>query len=229
MKPGKYRIGAFAAGVACLGGLFLLSASRGQQARLEPEKPKTEKEKIEGRILYQRYDREFGVRLSDYAPNQPSVEIERFPHVAGLPPDQRPADFDCIPIRSADVILLVQSRSASSHLTPNGNFIFTTHEMEVKEVIKGLRPSQLRPGDLILVSLPGGKLLIDNRPVSVIEHGYIQLVAGHQYVLFLKLVPETGDFTSLKAPDPSFDASDARLAQIRQLVATCQNGVPHAN
>jgi hypothetical protein len=186
----------------------------------------TEKEKVESKILYQDYDREFKVPLSDYALDQDEVRIERFPQRAGLPPEQRPPDYDCMPIRSTDVIVLVESKSASSHPTTSGKFLFTTHEVEVKEVIKDARPTPLRPGDLILVSRPGGRVLINNRPVTIIDHTYTQIELGHQYVLFLRPVPQTGDYARLDLTnwgiDPGFEASDAKLTQLRQTLATCQ-------
>jgi len=87
--------------------------------------------------------------------------------------------------------------------------------------MKDLRPAPVRSGDSILVSLSGGSLILEGRRVTVTDYGHIQLEAGHQYIVFLKVIPETGDYTTEEPDDESFAASDAGLAALRQRIAAC--------
>jgi len=185
-------------------GLCAVSLVQVQCVRVRPDQPMTEKEKIEAMLCYQN---EHGVPLARLRPDQGSISIQQFVDFAMLVPKDGPPNYECIPIQQATLIALATAVSASSHLTASGKWLFTTHSLKVKEVLKDLRSAPVRLGDSILVSLSGGSLILEGRRVSITDYGHVQLEVGHQYVVYLKVIPETGDYTT-GGPDESFEASD---------------------
>ena len=66
------------------------------------------------------------------------------------------------------------------------------------EVFKNNPSAFIAPNSDMTVTRPGGRIQIQSRIVNALDASFKPLVTGKQYLLFLKYVPETGSYSSLR-------------------------------
>ncbi len=120
----------------------------------------------------------------------------------GLGPVQRPVSpevyFEEL-ARASDAVILGQVTQKKSQFTENDGFLFTNYDVAVKEVLKNNLLKPLTSGATIDVIRPGGKVLIDDIIVIAEDRNSLSLPSnGHDIVLFLKFLAETGSYIALK-------------------------------
>jgi hypothetical protein len=102
--------------------------------------------------------------------------------------------------RESDAVIRGKVTKKESQITEDESFIFTDYEVTVLEVLKNNPTSQLTISTTITVTRPGGKVLLNDVIVRAIEETYKPLpLNGHEVVLFLKFIPETGAYKTTKA------------------------------
>jgi hypothetical protein len=90
---------------------------------------------------------------------------------------------------SIAVVVGIPIRSQSK-LSSSGQSVITEYEVGVQEVIKG----EIKQGDTIKVSLPGGKVVFeDGTSVELNTPGFERMVNHDSYVLFLYAKHDGGD------------------------------------
>jgi hypothetical protein len=96
----------------------------------------------------------------------------------------------------ADAVVLGMISEESSHLTEGQNFVFTDYEMVVEEVIKNSTGTPIIQGNKITITRPGGKVQIRGKIAEAVDASFQPLQVGKRHLLFLKYIPESGDFKS---------------------------------
>ena len=91
----------------------------------------------------------------------------------------------------ADAVVIGTLKNKSSQLTDDGEFLFTDYVVVVNSVAKS--PS-IAPNSEIIVTRAGGEILLNGRTVRAIDPFFKPFQLGQSYILFLKLIPETGAF-----------------------------------
>lgn len=84
--------------------------------------------------------------------------------------------------RRSTAVVIGRALGHRAHLTTDGNFITTDFSVMVQEVVKG----SLRPGGVVLVSLPGGAHRFEDGVTALLYAGnYRPAANGKTYVFFL--------------------------------------------
>jgi hypothetical protein len=99
--------------------------------------------------------------------------------------------------QESDVVVRGQAIKKVSHITHDDAFLFTDYDFVVTEILKNNIGVPLAAGAKIIVTRPGGKVLVDGVIVKAMNHYFLPLPVGdHDLVLFLKLIQETGAYQS---------------------------------
>lgn len=166
---------------------------------LQPETPKTEMQRVHAKLwnqgLWSHPQQAAGlhpsavVKLRDLTPGLPiknfiQCELKVLSWGPGTP---RPGGFSC----SSEAIVIGTVRSQSPHLTDDETLIFTDYEFQVEQVLKDTRQKIAR-GEGLILTRPGGSLLLDGRSAIVVNFEIPPLHVRAAYLLFLNLVEETG-------------------------------------
>jgi hypothetical protein len=91
----------------------------------------------------------------------------------------------------ADAVVIGTLKNKSSQLTDDGEFLFSDYVMVVNFVAK---PAAIAPNSEITVTRAGGEILLNGRTVRAIDPFFKPFQLGQSYILFLKLIPETGAY-----------------------------------
>ena len=95
----------------------------------------------------------------------------------------------------SDLVIRGRALDRNSQITADGMFLFSDYHVAVTEVFKNNSAESVAAGNTINVALPGGKVLIDSVIVKAEGNSIAVLpVNDAEVVLFLKYVPETGDY-----------------------------------
>ena len=95
----------------------------------------------------------------------------------------------------SDLVIRGKALNQDSQITADGMFLFSDYRVGVTEVFKNNSAVPIEVGDTINVALPGGKVLIDAVIVKASGNSTAILpVNDAEVVLFLKYIPETGDY-----------------------------------
>jgi hypothetical protein len=89
------------------------------------------------------------------------------------------------------VVVAIPELMVLSHLTADGDFVYTEWKFRIKEVIQD-NPKAPVVGKTISIVRAGGTLVINGRKVIATEWQFDDFQPGDEYLLFLKHVPETG-------------------------------------
>lgn len=100
-----------------------------------------------------------------------------------------------------------------SQITNDGDFIFTDYMVKVETVLKNNAAESIRPMTNIVVSRPGGKVRINGHLVAAIDQSSKPFDIGDQYVLFLRGIAGTDDYSTIKGTG-SVSALDGKLDDI---------------
>jgi hypothetical protein len=134
--------------------------------------------------------------------------------VAGDAPSLSFEDFLKNLTCTADVVAIVAVQDKYSQLTESREFLFTDYTVEVKEIFRNNPSAPIQPGGSITVARPGGKVEIKGRVVSALDSSFQSLESGEHYLLFLKHVPATGAYQSLRKG--SFLLRDNELVKLTE-------------
>jgi hypothetical protein len=124
------------------------------------------------------------------------LEVTQLPPLRELAPGGRisvPGTFLNTLAGSADVVVIGTVKGKTSQLTKNGTFVFTDYDVTVEEVLKG-KDASLQPQSSIVVTRPGGRILLQGRVVSAVDRVFHPFSIGGRYLLFLKFLPSTGAY-----------------------------------
>lgn len=99
----------------------------------------------------------------------------------------------------ADAIVLGQIKKKSSFLTEDDDFIFTEYELNPTEVLKENASNPIKNKCKIVLTRPGGSVLIDNRVVEAIDEANRPLKRGGRYIIFLRFIPTTGSYQAINS------------------------------
>lgn len=116
-------------------------------------------------------------------------------------------------------------KDRSSDLTAKETFIFTDYTLLVEGVLKNNPAAELNPGDSIIVTRPGGTLILDGRKVKAVDGDYPPLRMAGRYLLFLRFISQTGAYSGLSTEDVSIDNPDQKaIDEARQGLIGCNGG-----
>jgi len=127
-------------------------------------------------------------------------------------PDANSGEFNVLErlVCGADAIIIGTVKSRSSQLTEDELYVFTDYELTVEQVLKDNPFTQVAPSSVIIVSRPGGKVMIDGYTVSAVDESLKPLSKGGRYPLFLKYIPATGAYIASDSQE-SFELKDERV------------------
>src|SRR5437016_12760510 len=94
---------------------------------------------------------------------------------------------------NSDLVVLAKADSETTHTTKD--FLYTDWNFVVEEVLKDNPKASVQPGTTILVTRPGGKLVINKRMVYANCADFREFYSGQEYLLYLRYVPETGAYS----------------------------------
>jgi hypothetical protein len=115
-----------------------------------------------------------------------------------LPPES-PKTFFGELARTSDAIILGRLTGKTSQVTEDDGFLFTDYDVAVMDVLKDNARASIVQNDTINVTWPGGKVLIDDIILIAIDRNLLPLPTnGHDIVLFLRFLPETGSYYAAK-------------------------------
>jgi hypothetical protein len=115
----------------------------------------------------------------------------------------------------ADVVVVGEVRNKSSQLTENLSFVFTDYEMTVRDVLKNGLSTPIQSGMEIIVTRPGGEILLNNKVVRALDESFPPLKTGKKYLLFLRTIPQTGAFQTIESGD-SFELEKEKIINLKQ-------------
>jgi len=92
---------------------------------------------------------------------------------------------------SADLVAIMTVYNARPVLSQREDFIFTEYKVETNEVIKGT----LRVGDRTTVTRAGGTIVLPDEKITFDADR--PLVVGSTYLMFLRHLPATNDYTEM--------------------------------
>lgn len=106
--------------------------------------------------------------------------------------------------KDSDTVVVVTTESNVCKLLPNGRMVTTDYQVLIEDVLKG----SVTVGDLLTVSLPGGKIgFEDNTTAEVQTPWFKKMVSNNRYILFLQANPNTGSFVTTGGPQGVFEIS----------------------
>jgi hypothetical protein len=113
-------------------------------------------------------------------------------------------------ICSSDAVVTGKVVSKSSQLTSEGDFVFTDYVISVETIAKNNKVSEISPAKNIVVALPGGKVKLNGHFITISDQEFHPFKIGSEYLLFLKLIPGSIDYTSLTG-SAALSESDGKL------------------
>lgn len=120
---------------------------------------------------------------------------------------------------NSDAVLVGVVKEKSSQLTENGKFVFTDYLFQVEEVIKNNSGKPISMSELVTITRPGGKILLNGFAVKATDESFQNLNTEGKYILFLKFVPETGAYQSVN-PEGSFLINNGKAKTLNASVAS---------
>jgi hypothetical protein len=162
----------------------------------------------------QRFEIPGQVKLKDRDPESPSTEIGQDVPLRIAQYSNANEYLNAL-VCASDAIVQGTIKSKSSQLTELGTNIFTDYELSMENVLKGnVLPG---PNSNITVTREGGTVKLNGRVLRVANGSQPTLKVNNQYLLFLKLVPETGAYTPVGiSGESSFQLEGNKVTQISQ-------------
>lgn len=95
----------------------------------------------------------------------------------------------------SDAIILGRVTNKVSQITEDDSFLFTDYDVTVSEALKDNVFSRISKSSTVVVTCPGGKIVIDDVILKAGGNGDALLPVGEQdLLLFVKFIPETGAY-----------------------------------
>src|ERR1051325_6858666 len=98
--------------------------------------------------------------------------------------------------RNTDVIVRGEVMDYRFQVTDDQRFLFTDYEICLDEIYENRSPLELQEGSSIVVSRPGGKVIVDGVKVTASDASYYSLPLDAEVVLSLKYIPQTQSFAT---------------------------------
>lgn len=117
-------------------------------------------------------------------------------------------------VEGSDAVVIATVTAKQSQLTTDEKYVFTDYEVTVKEVLKDNTASHVSASDTLTVTRPGGKVLLGDRLITVVDEGVKPLKVGDEYLLFLKFIPETGTYAAVSEDKSGFGLSHGRVTAL---------------
>jgi hypothetical protein len=99
----------------------------------------------------------------------------------------------------ADAVVVGQARLWSYHLSASGNAVYGDYDFAIDAVLKDNQAASIREKHDIVVTRPGGSLVLSNGPVSFKVESFPHLESAQTYLQFLQFIPSSGAFQALDA------------------------------
>ena len=96
----------------------------------------------------------------------------------------------------ADVVAVGHTNLSARHLSAWGT-VYTDYVFVIDALLKDNQKSSIRSKPDIVVTRPGGSLLVNNDPVTFEFHGFPELNSTTTYLQFLKYIPESSAYQVL--------------------------------
>ena len=166
--------------------LFAIGVTNAQEPTVQADgRPRTARQQAHSR-LYPQYDGRAPL-LGSSGNTRVRIEDRGIEKFVSLP------EFLSAPACAADAIVLATVRSFEAALTESKKFIFTDYDVTVDDVLKG-DTALLYAGSQIVVTRPGGELVIEGRRLRADDRSFRPLSVGNRYLLFLNFLPVTQSF-----------------------------------
>jgi hypothetical protein len=94
----------------------------------------------------------------------------------------------------SDLIVVGITGKSTSHATADQGYIYTDWKFTVENVLKNNSKAPAKQGSQIVVTRPGGTLLINGRTVSAKREDFRNFGEGEELLLYLRFVPQTGAY-----------------------------------
>lgn len=102
--------------------------------------------------------------------------------------------------RSSDLIIRGRVTKRASQITEDDTFLFTDYDVIIVEVFKNNAAAPIDAGKTIVVTRPGGKVVLDGVVVKATDSAYAALpINTNDVVVFLQFIPETGAYKTTRA------------------------------
>jgi hypothetical protein len=153
--------------------------------------------------LYERYST--GRKLDAISPDEfskvtePGVYIE--PGTPVINSEAPPISFEEFARNlacEADAVVIATIKDQASQLTESKEFIFTDYSAVVEEIHKNNQSAPISPNSIVTITRPGGRVEIKGKIVAALDAAFKYLKEGKQYLLFLKYIPQTGAYQSIR-------------------------------
>jgi hypothetical protein len=167
----------------------------------------TEQQRVHSKLaIYARYEIALtglkgGKKISEAVTNLKGkvYELCISPGLTELPSAETPSSFFGELASKSDSVIRGMTRRKVSQITDNDSFVFTDYYVVVTEVLKDDSAAPLHPQEVIVVTRPGGKVLVEGAVIRATDEGIPPLPLGdHDLLLFLRRVPETGAYTATR-------------------------------
>lgn len=98
---------------------------------------------------------------------------------------------------NSNAVVIGTVKYKASQLTESESFVFTDYAITVKEVLKNNELAPIGTGE-INVTRPGGTIILNGKIVRALDELFKPLTVGQEYILFLRFLPKTGAYLSIK-------------------------------
>lgn len=99
-------------------------------------------------------------------------------------------------ICESDAVILGQSLNRSIHLSEDDKIVYSEYGISTQRVFKNNLRSPIQINTVVQVARPGGNIRVDGRLIRYVNKEFAPLQKNKNYLLFLKYVPETNNYTS---------------------------------
>jgi hypothetical protein len=133
------------------------------------------------------------------------VETGVFVGLSELPEPRTTEEYFGELSRMSDIVIRGRVTTKVSQISEDDGFLFTDYDVTVIEVLKTSADNPLETGAKIIVTRPGGKVLVDGVIVKAGDDSFTPFpVNNHDLLLFLKLIPQTRAYR-VTSPTGSFE------------------------
>jgi hypothetical protein len=106
-------------------------------------------------------------------------------------------NFEKQACRADAIVIGYPSGSSAYHLSAGGTTVYGDHIFVLQEVLKDNPAAPIGSRKAIVVTRPGGALVISGDPVHVSSGVFPALQAGKSYLLFLRYIPQSGAYHAI--------------------------------
>ena len=126
--------------------------------------------------------------------------------------DEYLRDLSC----KADAIVIGVITGKSSQITEEGTFTFTEYQVNTDEILKNNSTDLININDKITVLRSGGAVILNGKTITMTDYAESPLERNGKYLLFLKFIPETKAYKSLRETfaDTSFRLNGEQIKQV---------------